>query len=171
MLPALLPHRGERHRRFRNMKLTSSAFEAEETIPRRYTGDGEDLSPPLEWSDAPEGTGAFALICEDPDAPRADPWVHWLAYDIPAAANALPEALSTHETVKDPIKLLQGCNTFEKTGYGGPAPPKGHGPHHYIFTLYALRRPTGLKPGANKNELLHAMEGQTLAMATLVGLY
>jgi Raf kinase inhibitor-like YbhB/YbcL family protein len=152
-------------------ELYSPAFKSGETIPRRYTADGEDLSPPLNWTQAPAGTQAFALICDDPDAPRGEPWLHWLAYDLPATLAELPEALPTNGDVREPVRFRQGRNSWEKTGYGGPAPPRKRGVHHYIFTLHALAQPTALPAGVGKAEVLKVIEGHVLASATLVGLY
>lgn len=153
------------------MSLSSDAFGPGESIPRRYTADDENISPPLQWSNLPAGTAALVLICEDPDAPRPEPWVHWLLYDIPATLGELREGLATDESIDDPAPMKQGCNTFEKSGYGGPAPPRKHGVHHYIFTLYALRQPTRLPAACGKADLLRAMEGNILESARLVGIY
>jgi Raf kinase inhibitor-like YbhB/YbcL family protein len=153
------------------LQLISPAFNTGESVPRRYTGDGEDLSPPLAWSELPAGTAALALLCEDPDAPRTEPWVHWIIYDLPSSVSELPEGISPTPELRKPFTCRQGRNSWEKNGYGGPAPPRKHGVHHYIFTLYALRQPTGLAPGASKADLLKAIEGHVLETATLVGLY
>lgn len=146
------------------MSITSPAFDAGENIPVEFTGDGANDAPPLSWSNAPEGTKAFALICDDPDAPMGT-WVHWVLYDIPADVTALDL-----ETGTLPASAKQGINDFHDTAYGGPAPPPGPA-HRYFFRLYALSAPTGLPEGATKDQLLDAMEGHILAEAQLMGTY
>jgi Raf kinase inhibitor-like YbhB/YbcL family protein len=116
------------------MRLRSSAFSDGAAIPRRFTCDGEDVSPPLEWSDAPAGTRGFVLLCDDPDAP-AGTWHHWAAYDIPADRTTLAEGAG-RAGGKEALK--HAVNDFGRPGYGGPCPPRGHGPHHYHFRLLAL---------------------------------
>jgi Raf kinase inhibitor-like YbhB/YbcL family protein len=116
-------------------RLTSPAFDNNAEIPKRHTCSGEELSPPLEWSGAPEGTRSFALVCEDPDAPGGT-FHHWAVFDIPADWTQLPEGLAPAETQVSGLR--QAMNDFGKSGYGGPCPPKGHGIHHYHFRLLAL---------------------------------
>jgi Raf kinase inhibitor-like YbhB/YbcL family protein len=116
------------------MRLRSGAFSDGSAIPRRFTCEGEDQSPSLQWSDAPAGTRSFALLCDDPDAP-AGTWHHWAVYDILADRVALPEGVGRHGG-KEAFK--QAINDFGRSGYGGPCPPHGHGPHHYHFRLLAL---------------------------------
>ncbi|MEX1022800.1 MAG: YbhB/YbcL family Raf kinase inhibitor-like protein, partial [Dehalococcoidia bacterium] len=122
------------------MQLRSPAFMPGGPIPAKYTGEGEDVSPPLEWSDAPEGTRAFALICHDPDAPLVSPgsygFVHWVLYNIPADATMLGEGASAHTS---------GRTDFDRQQYNGPMPPPGHGLHHYFFWLFALDRELDLE--------------------------
>ena len=149
------------------MELKSSAFQNGADIPRKYTCDGNDLSPPLTWVNAPAGTKAFALIADDPDAPVGT-WVHWVLYDIAADTNELSEGIATTDTLVNGAK--QGVNDFRKTGYGGPCPPPGPA-HRYYFKLYALNAPTGLKPRATKNKLLDAIKGRILGEARLLGRY
>lgn len=149
------------------MELTSSAFAPGEPIPMQYTCDGEDLSPPLTWENAPAGTEGFALISDDPDAPGRT-WVHWVLYAIPPSATGLEEGVPTSETLPD--GAVQGTNDFNRIGYGGPCPPPGS-PHRYFFKLYALDATLSLAPGATKQELLEAMEGHILAEAELMGTY
>ena len=144
------------------LKLSSSAFKAGETIPARYTGEGDDVSPPLTWSGAPKGTQEFALICDDPDAPRRV-WVHWVLYKIPASASSLAESSNGVG--------IKGKNSFENAGYGGPMPPPGHGVHHYHFKIYALDTRLTLAPGATKAELLKAINGHIIAQTELVGTF
>ncbi len=153
------------------MTIESSAFGQNQPIPRKFTADGSDVSPPLRWSGAPAGTKEFAMIVDDPDAPRPQPWVHWLIYHIPANVNSLPEGVPPSERVSDPGGALQGRNSWGKIGYGGPEPPHGHGTHHYHFKLYALDTSLGLKPGATKEEVLDAIKGHIIAEGELIGTY
>ncbi len=145
------------------LNVTSSAFEPNGAIPKKYTGAGEDISPPLSWNGAPDGTEEFALVCEDPDAPMDEPFVHWVIYGIPKSQTSLPEGSSGD--------AAEGKNSFGNPGYGGPMPPPGHGTHHYHFEVYALDAPVGLTPGASKPDLLDAMEGHILDQGELVGTY
>lgn len=154
--------------------LSSAAFGANERIPaaHAYAPEGDNVSPPLAWTGAPAGTKELALIVDDPDAPRAEPWVHWVLYRIPAAAEGLPGGASRgtgHLT--EPWGALEGKNDFGELGWGGPLPPKGHGTHHYHFQLYALDAPLALGEGVTKADLLNALEGHVLAQAELVGTY
>ncbi len=149
------------------IRLTSPAFQSGATIPKEYTGDGDDKSPPLQWSEPPSGTRSLALICDDPDAPKG-PWVHWVLFNLPAETRELEEGLPTTETLGNGAK--QGKNDFGKIGYGGPAPPKGK-PHRYFFKLYALDRTVNLSPGATKGEVVNAMKGHIRAEGELVGKY
>jgi Raf kinase inhibitor-like YbhB/YbcL family protein len=148
--------------------LTSSAFGGGAEIPKKHTCEGPDVSPALAWSDPPEKTRGFALICDDPDAP-AGTWVHWVLYDLPAAARGLPEGVPRSDRLESGAR--QGTNDFGRIGYGGPCPPRGHGFHRYFFKLYALDAPSGLAPGATKAELERAMKGHVLAHAELMGRY
>ena len=148
-------------------RLTSPAFRNGEVIPKRYTCEGLDISPPLNWSGYPSETKSFVLIVEDPDAPGGV-FTHWIAYNIPADVNELKEGLEKVE--KLPSGIMQGVNDFGRIGYGGPCPPPGK-PHRYVFKLYALDVVLDLKPGASKDEVLKAMSGHILAEATLTGLY
>lgn len=115
-------------------RLESTAFREGQRIPERYTCEGQDVSPPLAWSGAPEGTKSFVLLLTDPDAPRGT-WHHWGLYDIPADASELAQALPA-EAKTGPMR--QVLNDFGRVGYGGPCPPPGHGTHHYHFRLLAL---------------------------------
>src|SRR5437762_5855558 len=112
------------------IELTSPAFREDETIPKKHTGDGEDLSPALAWSGAPAGTKSFALICDDPDAPRGT-WVHWVLYNLPATLAALPEDIPKTAALRELGGAWQGLNSGKRTGYSGPCPPPG-GPHRYF---------------------------------------
>jgi Raf kinase inhibitor-like YbhB/YbcL family protein len=147
--------------------VTSAAFKQGDPIPARFTGDGPDASPALAWTEPPAGTKALALICDDPDAP-AGTWVHWVLYDLPPAARALPEGVAKARTLPD--GSVQGLNDFRAIGYDGPAPPRGK-PHRYFFKLYALDATTGLAPGATKRQLEAKMAGHIVAEAALMGTY
>jgi len=150
-----------------SFQLASSAFSNGESIPKKFTCDAQDLSPQLNWKDAPSGTQSFALIADDPDAPVGT-WVHWVLYNVPTAAKELPEGLNKEERLPD--GTLQGRNDFRKVGYGGPCPPPGK-PHRYYFKLYALDAKLSLKPGASKADVEAAMQGHVLGEAQLMGRY
>jgi hypothetical protein len=156
-------HEGERTM---TMEITSTAFANEGMIPRRYTCDGEDISPPLSWRGVPPGAKSLALIADDPDAPRKT-WVHWVVYNVPAESGGLPENVPPEKTIVGGGR--QGTSNFGRVGYGGPCPPSGT--HRYFFKLYALDAELGLAPGATKEELLQAMAGHVLAEAQLMGRY
>jgi Raf kinase inhibitor-like YbhB/YbcL family protein len=145
------------------LALASSAFEQGAPIPKKHTGEGIDVSPPLTWTGIPSGTREFALICDDPDAPRPKPWVHWVIYGLPPS---LPDLKEGHTGVG-----LEGPNDFGHTKYGGPMPPPGHGVHHYHFRLYALNALLKKAPGWTKERLLAEMKGHILEEADLVGTY
>ncbi len=149
------------------MKLTSSAFTEGNPIPKKYTGDGSDASPPLQWSGVPAGTQSLALICDDPDAPRGT-WVHWVLFNLSAEGTELKEGVPATPTLAGGGK--QAKNDFGKLGYGGPAPPRGK-PHRYFFKLYALDTQVPLKEGAGKKQLEDAMAGHILAQVQLMGIY
>jgi len=150
----------------RAMKIFSSAFKDGQRIPSKYTCDGEDISPPLEWESVPDGTRSFSLICDDPDAPVGT-WVHWVVYDIPPEAKKLGE--NTAPERESASGMRQGKNGWARIGYGGPCPPSGS--HRYYFKLYALDAESGLKPGATKEQLLQSMKGHVLAETQLMGTY
>jgi Raf kinase inhibitor-like YbhB/YbcL family protein len=161
------------------IKLTSTAFAEGQPIPRKYTGEGEDVSPPLAWANLPKGTKELALICDDPDAPspakpRKEPWVHWVIYKMPADAAGLPEGVPRELRLQEPAGAMQGVNSWDKgenEGYRGPMPPPGSGTHRYFFKLYALDAPLRVKRGLDKPGLLKAMEGHVLGECRLVGTY
>ena len=148
-------------------ELNSSAFKENDVIPKKYTCDDRDLSPPLKWSHPPEGTKSFALISDDPDAPVGT-WVHWVLYDLPAEARELPEGVLTSETLSNGAK--QGLTDFHRVGYGGPCPPPGSY-HRYFFKLYALDTKLNLPPRATKSQLLEAMKGHIVGETELMGRY
>lgn len=145
------------------MKLLSSAFGNFDTIPTKYTGEGDDISPPLRWEGVPSGTRSLSLICEDPDAPHGT-WDHWLLYNIPLSISVLAEGLSNL-----PHGIKSCLNSWGKIGYGGPNPPSGK--HRYFFILYALDTVLQLPDNADKSHLLKAMQSHTLGEARLVGCY
>lgn len=149
-----------------SMQLTSPAFKEGEMIPKKYTCDGADVSPPLRWTSMPPGTQSLALICDDPDAPMGT-WVHWVYYDIPGGTEGMPEKVDPQENPAS--GGIQGTNDFRRIGYGGPCPPGGT--HRYFFKLYALDRMLKLAPGATKQQLLKAMENHILGEARLMGKY
>jgi hypothetical protein len=154
--------------------ITSSAFKPGDRIPQRhaYPDEGKNVSPALSWTGVPPATQELALICDDPDAPTAKPWVHWVLYKIAATAVGLPEGIPAEpKELKNPAGALQGLNDWKRVGWGGPLPPEGHGTHHYHFKLYALDAPLALEAGATKDELLRAMTGHVLAEGELVGTY
>lgn len=153
------------------LNLSSTVFTANGTIPKAYTCEGKDVSPPLQWTGAPDQTKSFALIMDDPDAPPGT-WVHWVIYDIPADTKELAEALEKKESLVKGIKqgLVWGVDDFSKVGYFGPCPPPGK-PHRYFFKLYALDVLLNLPAKASKPELTKAMQGHILAETSLVGLY
>ncbi len=149
------------------ISLKSSAFAEGEMIPRVHTCDGKDLSPALSWSAAPAGCKSMALICDDPDAPVGT-WVHWVIFNIPPNATALPEGVPKDKILADGSR--QGSNDFRRIGYGGPCPPAGS-PHRYFFKIYALDAALDMPPGASKKDLLKAMDGHILAEGQLMGKY
>jgi len=148
------------------MKLTSSAFAEGQRIPRPYTCDGVNISPPLEWSGVPKSAQTLAIIADDPDAP-AGTWVHWVVYNLSAENIGFVENLPQNENLK--AGGFQGKNDFEKIGYGGPCPPSGT--HRYFFKLYALDMELPLKAGATKGDVEKAMAGHVVAQAQLMGTY
>jgi len=153
------------------LTLSSSQLADGQRIPTRYTGDGRDVSPPLSWSPPPAGTAELALIMDDPDAPAAEPWVHWVLYKIPPDVTELAEGAGSAGRASSLAGARQGRNSWSTTGYRGPAPPRGHGVHHYHFKLYALDAKLDLPAGADKKSLLAAMAGHVLAKGELVATY
>lgn len=145
------------------LELRSPAFEPGRPIPSRHTGEGEDVSPALTWTGLPDGTVELALVVDDPDAPRAEPWVHWVVYGIPADRPGLPEGSADG--------AIEGRNDWGTTTWQGPLPPTGHGVHRYRFRLYALSAPLGAGPGLTAGELLERIEDLVLAAGILVGTF
>lgn len=148
------------------LKITSPAFEEGGMIPRAYTCDGPNISPPLKFEETPEGAKSMALICDDPDAPVGI-WVHWVLFDLPPEIKGLDEHVPPEKTLKN--GAIHGINDFKKLGYGGPCPPSGT--HRYFFRVYALDKKLGLPSGASKKDILKAMEGHVLADGYLMGKY
>jgi len=148
------------------LSLASSAFENHGEIPKKHTGEGPDISPPLSWSNIPDGTHSFALFCHDPDAPLVTPgaygFVHWVLYNIPTSVTALDE---------DDQRFTNGVTDFGANAYGGPMPPEGHGVHHYFFWILALDADLNLPSGLTLEGLLEAIEPNVIGMNRLIGTY
>lgn len=142
------------------MALTSPAFNQEQAIPEKYSCDGEDISPALDWFGTPEGTVSLALIMDDPDSPGGT-WVHWVLFNLPMDLSGLREGMTGVG--------LDGSNSWNRAGYGGPCPPSGT--HRYVFKLYALDLALDLEAGADKAAVLSAMDGHILGEAALMGTY
>ena len=153
--------------RFAEIRLTSPVFEQGGRIPYVHTCEGDDVSPPLQWSGAPVETRSYAVVCEDPDAPRGT-WIHWVLYNISGDAVELTRAVPTLAEL--PSGARHGRNTAGDLAYAGPCPPPGN-PHRYFFRLYALDITLNLAPGATKAELEKAMDQHILAQGTLMGTY
>ena len=148
------------------LEVKSQAFGYAKSMSDKYSCDGADISPPLEWKNAPAGTKTFAVICETPDAPAGN-WVQWLIYDIPADVTQLPQSVTKKEKLENGAR--QGKNDFDQIGYAGPCLPAGE--HRFFFRVYALDGPSNLKAGATKDELLQAMKGHVLAEGAWMGVY
>ncbi len=150
-----------------SLRLTSDTFEPNQPIPKRFTKEGENISPALSWQDAPAHTASFALLVDDPDAPKGV-FTHWVCFNISPKTHGLPPGIPKRGTVDDGI--TQGKNDFGNVGYDGAQPPPGP-PHHYHFAIYALDTNLPLREGASKQEVMRAMQGHVLEQAELVGLY
>ncbi len=148
------------------MEITSTEFREGESIPSKYSCDGQDISPPLAWKDIPEGAKSLALIADDPDAPGKT-WVHWVVYDVPPTVNGFSESVPASEKLEK--GGTQGINDFKRIGYGGPCPPSGE--HRYYFKLYALDQVLNEPPGLSKQKLEQLMEGKILDQCSLMGTY
>lgn len=149
------------------LSVSSPAFQEGEKIPVKYTCQGEDVSPPLAWSEPPAGTQSFTLIVDDPDAPGGV-FTHWVLFNIPSHSRELPEAIPTQAELSS--GALQGKNDFGRIGYGGPCPPPGS-PHRYQFILYAVDHPLDLRAAVSKKQVLDALQGHILAEGQLMGTY
>lgn len=150
------------------MKLTSEGFKGDGILPSRFTCDGAGVSPPLRWQDVPDGTQAFALICEDPDAPRGV-FTHWVLFNLRPGERELGEDVPKDAVLSTGAR--QGMNSFSNIGYGGACPPTGDDEHRYFFKLFALDTELDLAPGARKDQLLDAMADHILTEAQLMGTY
>jgi len=150
-----------------SFSLQSPSFSSGGAVPKKFSCEGSDTSPALQWGEPPANTQSFVLIADDPDAP-AGTWTHWVAYDLPASLRQLPEGVPKQASLAQ--GGAQGINDFGKTGYGGPCPPSGK-PHRYFFKLYALDAKLNLKPGADKRKVESAMQGHILGKAELMGTY
>lgn len=150
--------------------LGSPAFADGQPIPARHSAYADDVSPPLSWVPV-DGAVSYALLMEDPDADRPEPYVHWVAWNIPAGATALPEGLAADARLADPAGMRQGLNDRGTVGYFGPRPPEGSGLHHYQLQLFALDATLELADDADRAALVDAMRGHVLAKAKLVGTY
>ena len=148
------------------IKVESSASKEGELIPSQYTCDGSNISPPLKWSDPPEGTMSLVLISDDPDAP-AGTWVHWVVCNIPPSVKGFPQNVPTTKILEN--GAIQGTTDFGKIGYGGPCPPSGT--HRYYFKMYALDTMLNFDPGATKKQVVDAMKDHVLAKGQLMGRY
>jgi hypothetical protein len=149
------------------LTIKSPAFQSGDNIPKKFSCEGEDISPQLEWSNYPSETKSFALICEDPDAPGGT-FTHWIIYDIPTSRNSFPENVPNELDVFDGVK--QGKNNFGKIGYGGPCPPAGSA-HRYFFRVYALDNKLNIKEGLSKDDLMNKIKSHILEEGELIGLY
>ena len=145
-----------------DLRISSPAFDGHGRIPKKHPGDGEDVSPPLKWSGVPDGTKSFAIVVHDPDAPLVDGFTHWVAYGIPGDATGVPEGAD---------QLVQGTNSMGNAGYNGPAPPPGHGVHHYYVWVYALDDDLALDPGLDRRALIDKIEDHVIEQARLIGTY
>lgn len=150
-----------------SFEIRSNDFADGQTIPKKFTCGGEDVSPSLIWADPPPNTVSYVLIADDPDAPVGT-WTHWLLWNIPADRHRLPQGIAKKSELPD--GSLQGLNDFKKAGYNGPCPPPGK-PHRYFFRLHALDRKLDLKAGSSRQQLEGAMQGLVLATAETMGRY
>src|SRR5262245_55225993 len=151
----------------------SPRIAADQPIPRDYTADGRNISPPIAWTNVPSGTKQLALVLEDPDAGNPPPFVHWVLYNLPPTATGVPEAISIDPQAPMPKEIagaIQGVSGFGRPIYRGPAPPPGK-PHHYHFVVYALDADLGLKPGLTRADLLAAIRGHVIGQGELVATY
>lgn len=153
------------------LSLSTPAFDGGESIPTRFTCDGEDVSPKLALGGVPDDAASLALVVDDPDAPGSDPFVHWLLWNVPPSTTTIPEGVPTTETVEDLGGARQGTNGFDEVGYRGPCPPTSHGAHTYRFQLRALDATLDLAAGAKRPALEDAVSGHVVAETTLTGTY
>jgi len=144
------------------LQVSSTAFSEGETIPTKYTCDGQNISPPLEWRGQPKDTKSLAVICDDPDAPSGT-FTHWVLYDLAGDTHQLPEGSSAAGK--------EGRNGFKRTGFGGPCPPSKDGPHRYVFRVYALDVESLGSPGMSQEDVEAAMRGHILSKGQLMARY
>jgi len=149
------------------LSVSSTAFNTGQVIPKQYTGEGKDASPPLKWTAGPKGTKCYALSVEDPDAPRGT-WWHWIIANIPGNVTELAEGASKEKSI--PKGSVEGTNDFKKLGYNGPLPPKGQN-HHYHFKVVALTDKLKLSPGCTKEQYEAAIKGHITGQGELIGTY
>lgn len=151
------------------MKISSPVFSDGESIPLRYSCEGSDISPPLDWDVSQlsiQDNGSIVIICDDPDAPGGT-WIHWVIFNLPPETSSLPEMVMPREELEN--GALQGANSWGNIGYGGPCPPSGT--HRYYYKVYALDAKLNLPPGTTKEKLLNAMDGHVLDEGQLMGTY
>ena len=160
-----------RHPKSAVIAITSPAFADNRDIPARYAAVGENVPPALSWSALPENTQSLALICEDPDAPTPEPFLHWLLFNVAATTPGIPEGVARTEMPPQLPGASQGVNSFGNVGYDGPAPPRGHGIHRYQFQLFALDETLHLPSGVTAQAVRQAMTGHVLGKGVLVGLF
>ncbi len=151
--------------------IESTSFRPAHRIPDTFSAYGDGRSPELHWAGVPPNTESLVLLVEDPDAPQATPWVHWVLYNLPATVDRVPEAVATKSRLDELGGAMQGRSSAGEIGYYGPRPPKGHGTHHYHFELFALDSRLDLQPGADRDGVVRAMRGHVLACGELVGTY
>jgi Raf kinase inhibitor-like YbhB/YbcL family protein len=151
------------------LRLTSPAFAHDAVLPLRHTADGEDVSPPLEWSGVPEGAMELALVCDDPDA-ESGVFTHWVVYGLPPDTTLLPEGIPDDAIVDEPVSLVQGLNDYDEVGYHGPEPDDERGPHRLFFRLFVFDAELDLPAGATRAELRQAAKGHIIDSAELVGI-
>lgn len=150
--------------------VTSSAFKQGEPVPKKYSGEGQNISPPLSWSGVPDSAAELVLICEDPDAPRGI-FTHWVLCNMSPQTTSLPEGVKPVAEPPVPAGGVQGRNGGEKLGYTGPLPPPGHGVHHYHFRLFALDRALKLRSGLTREQVMIAIHGHVICEGEIVGTY
>jgi Raf kinase inhibitor-like YbhB/YbcL family protein len=156
-----------------NIAVASPTLKADEMMPRDYTPDGRNVSPPLTWTNVPSAATQLAVVCEDPDAGNPPPFVHWVIYNIPPTAKGVPEGVPIEPDAPMPLEIagaVQGTSGFRRAIYRGPAPPPGK-PHHYHFVVFALDANLSLKPGLTRAELLEATNGHVIGRGELVAIY
>lgn len=152
------------------LQMSSSAFGDGGTIPAKYTFDGADVSPPLSISGVPDTAESLVLVVDDPDAPNP-PFTHWLLWNVPTDASAIPEGITQSRTVAELNGAKQGTNSFGELGYRGPRPPKGDGPYTYRFTLSAVETPLNVQAGARRGQVTQGLRDNLVATARITGEY